>query len=74
MTHLRLFAAGIALGAVAIATVSLLQHQAEPPLAPAVTRADSAAPRTDSVWYHTSDVALLAKTGRPQLVELFHPG
>ena len=27
----------------------------------------------DSVWYHTSDVALLAKTNRPQLVEFFHP-
>ncbi len=24
-------------------------------------------------WYHTSDVALLATTGRPQLVEFFHP-
>ena len=28
----------------------------------------------DSVWYHESNVALLAKTGRPQLVEFFHPG
>ena len=28
----------------------------------------------DSVWYHASDVALLASTGRPQLVEFFHPG
>jgi thioredoxin-like negative regulator of GroEL len=25
------------------------------------------------VWYHASDVALLAATGRPQLVEFFHP-
>lgn len=25
------------------------------------------------VWYHASDVALLATTGRPQLVEFFHP-
>jgi hypothetical protein len=33
-----------------------------------------AAAKTDSVWYHASDVALLAKTGRPQLVEFFHPG
>ena len=24
-------------------------------------------------WYHTSDVAHLATTGRPQLVEFFHP-
>lgn len=30
--------------------------------------------RKDSVWYHASDVGLLAKTGRPQLVEFFHPG
>ena len=28
----------------------------------------------DSVWYHASDVALLARTARPQLVEFFHPG
>jgi len=33
----------------------------------------SAAAKVDSVWYHASDVALLAKTGRPQLVEFFHP-
>jgi hypothetical protein len=24
-------------------------------------------------WYHASDVAQLGKTGRPQLVEFFHP-
>ena len=30
--------------------------------------------KADSIWYHASDVALLAKTGRPQLVEFFHPG
>lgn len=29
---------------------------------------------TDSVWYHASDVALLGRTNRPQLVEFFHPG
>jgi hypothetical protein len=28
----------------------------------------------DSVWYHASDVALLDRTNRPQLVEFFHPG
>lgn len=28
----------------------------------------------DSVWYHASDVALLARTNRPQLAEFFHPG
>jgi hypothetical protein len=31
------------------------------------------APRPDSAWYHASNVALLAATGRPQLVEFFHP-
>ena len=31
------------------------------------------AAKADSVWYHASDVALLAKTSRPQLVEFFHP-
>ena len=31
-------------------------------------------PTTDSLWYHASDVARLARTGRPQLVEFFHPG
>jgi lipopolysaccharide export system protein LptC len=31
------------------------------------------AARPDSVWYHASDVKLLAATGRPQLVEFFHP-
>ena len=31
------------------------------------------AAKADSVWYHASDVALLAETGRPQLVEFFHP-
>jgi hypothetical protein len=34
----------------------------------------SRAAKADSVWYHASDVAVLAKTGRPQLVEFFHPG
>lgn len=29
--------------------------------------------KADSVWYHASDVALLATTGRPQLLEFFHP-
>jgi hypothetical protein len=29
--------------------------------------------KADSVWYHESDVALLATTGRPQMVEFFHP-
>ena len=29
--------------------------------------------KTTDVWYHESDVAQLARTGRPQLVEFFHP-
>ena len=33
-----------------------------------------AAVTADSVWYRASDVAQLARTGRPQLVEFFHPG
>ena len=28
----------------------------------------------DSVWYHESDVTQLGTSGRPQLVEFFHPG
>jgi hypothetical protein len=35
---------------------------------------DTTVARADSVWYHASDVALLARTGRPQLIEFFHPG
>lgn len=29
--------------------------------------------KTTDVWYHESDVAELGRTGRPQLVEFFHP-
>jgi hypothetical protein len=29
--------------------------------------------KTTDVWYHASDVALVGSTGRPQLVEFFHP-
>lgn len=29
--------------------------------------------KTTDVWYHESDVAQLGRTGRPQLVEFFHP-
>ena len=36
--------------------------------------AGSSGAGSDSVWYHASDVALLARTARPQLVEFFHPG
>ena len=37
------------------------------------TDSNRARAKPDSVWYHESDVALLATTGRPQLVEFFHP-
>ena len=37
-------------------------------------RTEQATGTGDSVWYHASDVARLASTGRPQLVEFFHPG
>ena len=40
---------------------------------PATTPESLIASQADSVWYHASDVALLATTGRPQLVEFFHP-
>ena len=29
--------------------------------------------RAKETWYHESDVARLATTARPQLVEFFHP-
>jgi hypothetical protein len=37
------------------------------------TAPDRSISTADSVWYHASDVALLGTTGRPQLVEFFHP-
>jgi hypothetical protein len=43
---------------------------------PGAPRSDvpQAGAEPDSVWYHASDVALLGRTNRPQLVEFFHPG
>jgi hypothetical protein len=40
------------------------------------SQADAAQQATaaDSVWYHQSSARDVAKTGRPQLVEFFHPG
>jgi hypothetical protein len=40
-----------------------------------ISSAESRNPRwkTTDVWYHASDVASLGSTGRPQLVEFFHP-
>lgn len=63
--------AGLVLGAataIALALILTFSRRPSPePLKPT-------ARKTDSVWYHASDVALLATTGRPQLVEFFHPG
>lgn len=58
----------IAIVALAAAGIAFMvsRRAPEPEQAP-VTKADS-------VWYHASDVAQLANTGRPQLVEFFHPG
>jgi hypothetical protein len=35
---------------------------------------DTTLASAESLWYHASDVEQLARTGRPQLVEFFHPG
>ena len=40
---------------------------------PARSTPTTAEARPDTLWYHASDVKLLAATGRPQLVEFFHP-
>ncbi len=40
---------------------------------PAAAPQPSATAKQDSLWYHESDVAMLATTGRPQLLEFFHP-
>jgi hypothetical protein len=58
----------IALGVAAVAALVLLRRDVAPaPFSGSVNGADS-------TWYHESDVALLGATGRPQLVEFFHPG
>ena len=59
--------AAIVVAALGIALLLVGPRPGDPGQSP--TRAQS-----DSVWYHASDVALLANTGRPQLVEFFHPG
>jgi hypothetical protein len=58
----------VALAVVAIASIAILARRADTP------RSASGSRQSDSVWYHESDVAQLARTGRPQLVEFFHPG
>jgi hypothetical protein len=55
-----------AAGALAVGLFLVLSREPTPAARPPADRADS-------VWYHASDVALLARTGRPQLVEFFHP-
>lgn len=60
----QLFFVGVTLGAVAL----LVGCQGRD------TGSRDSRREPDSVWYRTSDVALLARTGRPQLVEFFHPG
>ncbi|MEX2178166.1 MAG: hypothetical protein WD801_05620 [Gemmatimonadaceae bacterium] len=42
-------------------------------LTAACDRSARHAGQDDEPWYHASDVALLSTTGRPQLVEFFHP-
>jgi hypothetical protein len=42
----------------------------------AITGRPDTAPKpwkSTDVWYHESDLAQLNRTGRPQLVEFFHP-
>ena len=61
-------AAGLAVVAAALFAGVLLFERAVPDRPPPEARLDA-----DSMWYHASDVARLASTGRPQLVEFFHP-
>ena len=68
MKRVSALAAAVVLAAVTI--LVLTERDAAPN---AVTRQGRVPPKTDSVWYHASNVALLAKTGRPQFVEFFHP-
>jgi len=64
MKRAALILIGVAVVAVAAFVAgSRWEHRGEGPTA-----------ASDSLWYHASDVAQLASTGRPQLVEFFHPG
>lgn len=65
----RIFGLTVVAGVIALAGVVVWKAQR-----PSSTVGQAIAPKADSVWYHASDVALLAKTGRPKLVEFFHPG
>jgi len=60
-------AIGVTIAGLALALFVFGRQTSAPPSSP------NALPK-DSVWYHTSSPALLARTGRPQLVEFFHPG
>lgn len=72
MNRIRAFAISAAL-AIATSAAVFVGCQPNGSQTAASEQESAAAPRADSVWYHASDVALLAKTGRPQLVEFFHP-
>lgn len=66
MKRIVALAVAVVFAAAAGAVVWKSQRSADP-------KGTGNAAKADSVWYHASDVALLAKTGRPQLVEFFHP-
>ena len=56
------------MGVVALAILGLVAFRS--------LRNSGSSPRpvtADAVWYHASDVAQLARTNRPQVVEFFHP-
>ncbi|MFN0178275.1 MAG: hypothetical protein ACKVZ0_05710 [Gemmatimonadales bacterium] len=55
-------AALVTLGAVAVLTVVSVRSRSP------------AGPSVEPPVFHPSDVAILAATGRPQLVEFYHPG
>lgn len=61
----------LSLAAVAVLVVAALVilSRADRDTAPTATAAGA-----DSVWYRESDVSLLGRSARPQLVEFFHPG
>ena len=59
----------VTIAAAAIVVAGLALWGATRPTGPVANHAPS-----DSVWYHSSDVALLGRTNKPQLVEFFHPG
>lgn len=67
----------VILSAAVVVLVSItflsMARQTSRSVADSTVQPSAAGAKADSVWYHTSDVALLSTTGRPQLVEFFHP-